>query len=108
MRSVKLLFRLCVISLIFFSLQGEVISRWVTSFGHHTSVDAKQLKQEKLVKLQCYTQKFDVVALPARFNAFGFAVFRSCYTLNYLNPKPGNVILRRIHSFTQRGPPVNS
>src|SRR6201991_3624940 len=58
--------------LIFFSLQGEVVQRYLQLFQgqpqHHTSIPKKTAERLRLNKLQCYTQKFIPVALPAGKN----------------------------------------
>jgi hypothetical protein len=73
LKSVKFFGKLSLVLLIFFSLQGEVVQRYVDLFQgkleHRTSIPKKTAERQQLIKLQCYTQKFVSVALP----------FSSCY-----------------------------
>jgi hypothetical protein len=64
--------KLGLVLLIFFSLQGEVVQRYVDLFQgkleHRSEVPKKTADRQHLIKLQCYTQKFLPVALPAGLN----------------------------------------
>jgi hypothetical protein len=69
----RLIGRLSVIVLLFFSLQGEAIVRLVDAFGCKadltSSIIRKGEKQQRLVKLQCFTKKLQVQTLPPQFGA---------------------------------------
>jgi hypothetical protein len=110
LKSFKVISRLSVILLIFFSLQGEAIARLAEAFGHkidHTTAFVKRNDtRQRLVRLQCFTQKLDVTALSVNFNANSTSLFRpvtfvarTCqYYSNYESPDH--------HTLTLRGPPL--
>jgi hypothetical protein len=78
LKRVKFFGRLGLVLLIFFTLQGEVVQRYVDLFQgrleHRTAVPQKTAERQLLIKLQSYTQKFLPVALPAAIN-FEYPVF---------------------------------
>jgi hypothetical protein len=96
--------------LIFFSLQGEVVQRYIELFQgqppHHATIPKKTAERLGLNKLQCYTQKFIPVALPAGTNIE--VPLPVCFFVNNgfhlsddtLVPTPGKTIP------SLRGPPV--
>jgi len=96
--------------LIFFSLQGEVVQRYIQLFQgqpqQHATIPKKAAERLRLNKLQCYTQKFTPVALPAVTN-FEVAIpvcilFNTGFHLSddALVPSPRKAIP------SLRGPPV--
>ncbi|HMI60313.1 MAG TPA: hypothetical protein VK518_05375 [Puia sp.] len=72
MKPVSLFVKSGLALLIFFSLQGEVVQRYIQLFQgqphHHATIPKKTAERLRLNKLQCYTQKFTPVALPASVN----------------------------------------
>jgi hypothetical protein len=72
LKSISLFVRSGLALLIFFSLQGEVVQRYIQLFQGspqgHTAIPKKTAERLRLNKLQCYTQKFTPVALPAGAN----------------------------------------
>jgi hypothetical protein len=60
------------VAIIFFSLQGEVIVRYAQMFKAKTeqkvSATKKNDERQRLIKLQCYTQKFHVLSLPQKLS----------------------------------------
>lgn len=72
MNPAKFFGKLSLVLLIFFSLQGEVVQRYVDLFEgkleHRSEVPKKTADRQHLIKLQCYTQRFLPVVLPAGLN----------------------------------------
>lgn len=72
MKPVSLFVKSGLALLIFFSLQGEVVQRYIHLFQgqpqRHATIPKKTAERLRLNKLQCYTQKFIPVALPAGAN----------------------------------------
>lgn len=87
MRLHKVIGRISIIALIFFSLQGEVIVRLSEAFGHkadHASAFARNAQtHQRLVKLQCFTQKLQVQTLPMDVCLFQPQVVRSLTIVSY-------------------------
>ena len=74
----KFFCKIYLVGLIFFSLQGEVIQRYVDLFQgkleHRAAVPEKTAARQHLIKLQCYTQKILPVALPATIAWSDFSI----------------------------------
>jgi hypothetical protein len=68
MRLLKLYGKFSIIILIFFSLQGEVVQRYIDLFQgklqHRVCVPHKTAERQQLIKLQCFTQELQPIALP--------------------------------------------
>ncbi|MDB5111376.1 MAG: hypothetical protein JWR67_2490, partial [Mucilaginibacter sp.] len=113
LKAVKFFSKLSLVALIFFSLQGEVVQRYVDLFQgkleHRTSVPKKTAERHQLIKLQCYTQKFVSVALP--FNAYyEFSLpIRSVTKIDYIITDSELIELADTTPPSLRGPPsINS
>jgi hypothetical protein len=68
LKPVKFFGKLSLVLLLFFSLQGEVVQRYVDliqgKLEHRATVPKKTAERQQLIRLQSYTQKFVQVALP--------------------------------------------
>ncbi|WP_143065306.1 hypothetical protein [Mucilaginibacter gossypiicola] len=108
-RLFKHIVRLSLVAIIFFSLQGEVIVRYVQIFRtgteHATDLIKKNNEHQRLVKLQCYTQKFHVVGLPPQLT-FAFSPSIQ-YLPAKIHPVSGTFIFpaTKFATNTLRGPP---
>ena len=113
LKRVKFFGRLGLVLLIFFTLQGEVVQRYVDLFQgkleHRTAVPKKTAERQQLIKLQCYTQKFLPVTLPPE-TLFEFPVsFRSLPKINYIIVENEHYDLPDAEHTSLRGPPsINS
>ena len=65
----KFIGKVSIVLLIFFTLQGEVVQRYIDLFQgkleHRSSVPPETAKRHQLIKLQCFTQKISPISLPA-------------------------------------------
>jgi hypothetical protein len=101
--------RLSIVAIIFFSLQGEVIMRYAEMFKAKTEQKASSTKKnnerQRVIKLQCYTQKFDVLALPQK-TTFTFSTpLRYLPGLSFHCFKTATGNLTSPESISLRGPP---
>lgn len=105
----KLIGRISIIALIFFSLQGEVIARLSEAFGYkadHTSAFARnQQARQRLVKLQCFTQKLQVQALPMDVCLFEQQLVRLVTIVSYTGYHCPEYCSFARNISTSRGPP---
>ncbi|MFC0514932.1 hypothetical protein ACFFGT_12010 [Mucilaginibacter angelicae] len=104
--------RLSIVAIIFFSLQGEVIMRYAEMFKTKTEQKASSTKKndehQRLIKLQCYTQKFHVLALPQK-STFTFSTplrYLPGIGVHHFETIIGN--LASPESISLRGPPFLS
>ncbi|MDB5129554.1 MAG: hypothetical protein JWQ85_3786 [Mucilaginibacter sp.] len=102
--------RLSIVAIIFFALQGEIIMRYgeilQAKAGHHTSKIKNTAERERLIKLQCFTQKFYPVVLPpeTEFNFNVLFVFIPKLKFYQLNVPAGKFDFTDFQSL--RGPPT--
>jgi hypothetical protein len=109
----KLFGKLSIVLVIFFSLQGEVVQRYADLFlgkpEHRASVPKKTANRQQLIKLQCYTKRFLLVALPFG-TCYEFCLpVRSIARTSYIIADRGPIELPHTELPFLRGPPaVNS
>ncbi|MEO3405447.1 hypothetical protein AAFN85_16170 [Mucilaginibacter sp. CAU 1740] len=101
--------RLSIVLIIFLSLQGEVIVRYAQMFKVRSEQKFQSIKKNderrRLIKLQCYTQKFQVLALPQKTSFTFGSPLRYLPALTFIGFKTAAGNLTQPESVCLRGPP---
>jgi hypothetical protein len=109
MNGIKLFGRFSIMVLIFFSLQGEVILRYVNlsreNSGKHATIPKGVAERQKLIKLQCFTKRILLATVPEpSIASYGeLAGFKIKKTYNCVHRCA--VPFRSVHYSPLRAPP---
>lgn len=102
--------RIGIMLLVFFSIQGEVVQRYMLlahgDKDNHHIIDKKTVEHQQLHKLQCFTQRLQPVDVPS-IPHFNFVVVVCLTKANRIFPADSNKPDPLSLSFPSlRGPPV--